>query len=560
MAKHTRRTVEDFKADVERNRRAHSVGAAATSEAAPDALTVLRIPLAQLHIDPMNARRINREPTPEFVASVAHVGIKQPMLARKNGAGFGIVAGGKRFQAAVICSKDGRLPTDYAAPCVVENLTDAEAREISGIENIMREDMHPVDEFRFYADLHSDKDRPLSVEEIATHYTGGDVKRVERRLALGMLSDVILDAWRDGKIDVEVAKAFTLAPGGQKEQAAVFAKLKKQGGIMNRYTVRAAFKVSDAQTLRLLNLVGQAEYEKRGGKVHRDLFGEAGNGEQTGVVLSDHALLKTLVDERVAAASKALMDDGWGFVLPKPHDSHRYGQLAKPKGAKRKAGYSAEQKKNAGCFLTLGNDGALQVEYGVTKPKDPEEVSRAVATVTRRALGKSEGEKKGPATLSRALVQRLQQQLAAATRDALLIEAEKRWPGAAGALSVLTARMVANQIDPERPYATPHAIARQSNALREAVTPRVMKAALRKRFDAKDYVASAPKAYVLRAIRETKGEAAAKELGTAKRAEINAAALASIAKAGWLPAELRTGPVEKANGKRAAKSKSSKRK
>jgi ParB/RepB/Spo0J family partition protein len=543
MAKKTRRSLEQFQADI----RARSLGAAATVEAQPaaDAPTVLRIPLAQLHIDAMNVRTINREPTAEFVGSIAHVGIKQHLLVRKNGGGFGVVAGGKRYKAAVICAGDGRLPKDYAAPCVVENLTDAEARELSGIENIMREAMHPVNEFRFYADLHSDKERPLSVAQIAKAYTAGDEKRVKRRLALGMLADPILDAWRDGEIDVEVAKAFTLAPDKEK-QIAVFKKLKKGG--MNRFTVRRELGVSDAQTARLLDFVGEAEYQKRGGQVIRDLFGE---GEESGIALTQPDLLITMVEERVKAETERLFDDGWSFVEFRPNDHYLYGTLPRP----GKKGYSAEQKKGAGCFLWWANDGTLQVDYMI-KPTPRDDVRGAVRTMTRCAgVGKGAGgENKGPATLSRALGQRLQQQLAAATRDALLSEAEKRWPGAAGALSVLTARMIANQIDPERPYATPHAIARQSIALREAITPKVLNAALRKRFDAKDYVESAPKAYVLRAIREAKGEAAAKEIAGKKRGEINAAALVHVIKTGWLPAELRTahydGPAEKPNGKR----------
>jgi ParB family chromosome partitioning protein len=617
-----RRTLEDFKADIQAKGlqpAANPLSAAAVettaTESAPAAaiaaMNITRIPLDQLHVDAVNVRKINREAGPEFVASVARQGIRLPLIVRKNGQGFAVTDGGKRLSAATQCVAAGTLPKDYAAPCIIEGLSDAEAREISGMLNLIRDPMHPVDQFRFFADLHRDKDRPLSEAAIAERFAL-PLKDVQRRLALGMLADPILDAWRDGTIDDEIAQAFTMAPS-KKAQADLFAKLTKKGdalyGRMNRFTVRRALGVSDVQVVRMLDLVTETAYVKRGGKLHRDLF------DNDAVIISDQKLLKQMVDETVKAKVAELTAAGWSFVtVGRPNDQYRYGDLPTPKfkpSAEQKealiameaelirlrdasetdsddereqelaqraddqadelseridalqstiaaTAYPAEQMKKAGCFVILDHDGRLVIEYGKVKPADKAEVRRAVETVTRKAAGGAH-KPKAASTISNALTLRLGEQLDKATREALLIDPPQRWPGASGALAVLATKLIANQIHrgSQQMYGnvTPYEVGRAAPALRDAITPKVMNEALRKHFDATDYFGNAPKSFVLRAIEEALGEAERKKIAGRKKAEIAKHATANVPKTGWLPTQLRTSHYDGPGAKPATKAK-----
>ncbi len=85
----------------------------------------------------------------ELAESIRIQGIVQPLIVRKpHGAKqYEIVAGERRWTAAGIVNKK------FDVPCIVRQLTDAEAREINAIENLQRVGLHPIEEARGYQDL-----------------------------------------------------------------------------------------------------------------------------------------------------------------------------------------------------------------------------------------------------------------------------------------------------------------------------------------------------------------------------------------------------------------------
>lgn len=94
---------------------------------------VEQIPVGGLHIDPMNVRSAPQV-TKEFIQSVKSSGILQPLIVRPVEDGYGVVVGGRRYAAAV----KGGLEE---VPCEIRELSDDEAREISLVENWMRENL-----------------------------------------------------------------------------------------------------------------------------------------------------------------------------------------------------------------------------------------------------------------------------------------------------------------------------------------------------------------------------------------------------------------------------------
>jgi ParB-like chromosome segregation protein Spo0J len=184
------------------------------------------IKLSDLHIDKMNVRGAAKA-EPDFIANIAARGVEQKLVVRPNGTGFGVVDGGKRLSALQALLAGGKIKADHPVPVDLrKGMTDAEARELSLTLNIVRADMHPVDKYRAFVQLNHDKTKPIDVDKLAARF-GIERKEMDKIIALGGLSDVVLDAWRSDRISAAGAKVFTLCPS-KKAQEIVFAKVDKR--------------------------------------------------------------------------------------------------------------------------------------------------------------------------------------------------------------------------------------------------------------------------------------------------------------------------------------------
>ena len=109
------------------------------------------LPIAHLQESPTNPRkRFNEETLKELAASFKTQGILQPLVVREREANqYEVVAGARRLRAA-------QLAELKAVPVRVVQLTDAAAIETQVVENLQREDIHPLEEavgFRSLLDL-----------------------------------------------------------------------------------------------------------------------------------------------------------------------------------------------------------------------------------------------------------------------------------------------------------------------------------------------------------------------------------------------------------------------
>jgi ParB family chromosome partitioning protein len=96
------------------------------------------IPIEDIDPNP-NQPRQNVGDLSELTASIREKGVLEPILVRRKGSRFQIVAGERRYRAAV----EGGLPE---IPCVVKDLTDPEVMEIALIENLQRKDLTAFEE------------------------------------------------------------------------------------------------------------------------------------------------------------------------------------------------------------------------------------------------------------------------------------------------------------------------------------------------------------------------------------------------------------------------------
>lgn len=172
------------------------------------------INLASLHVSPFNMRAEKKVPSLKRMAEISanilptvrEKGILTPLIVRPNADGFEILAGRRRYYAAkVIEGETGNFPP---VQCDLrETCSDAEALEISLIENVAREDSDELTEYETYAGLIR---LGRSPSEIAKTF-GVDEKDVLRRLALANLMPRIRDLYRSEELDSSDLQLLTMA-------------------------------------------------------------------------------------------------------------------------------------------------------------------------------------------------------------------------------------------------------------------------------------------------------------------------------------------------------------
>ena len=89
---------------------------------------------------------INEESIAELADSITKVGLLQPIIVRPMGEGYQIIAGERRWRAARLAGLD-------RVPVRVLSKTDTESLELALIENLLRDDLNPIEESRGYRRL-----------------------------------------------------------------------------------------------------------------------------------------------------------------------------------------------------------------------------------------------------------------------------------------------------------------------------------------------------------------------------------------------------------------------
>lgn len=108
---------------------------------------VVKLPLDKLTPNPNQPRKsFDPETLQELAVSIKENGIIQPLVVKKDGAGYMIIAGERRYRAA----KEAGLTV---VPAIVRDLTEQKIREISLIENLQREDLNAIEEAEAIAEL-----------------------------------------------------------------------------------------------------------------------------------------------------------------------------------------------------------------------------------------------------------------------------------------------------------------------------------------------------------------------------------------------------------------------
>ncbi len=184
---------------------------------------VLTVSLYDIDTNPDQPRKtFDPEKLKELASSLKRHGIVQPLLVRKNGLRYTIVAGERRYRAA-------RLAGLKTVPVVLTEANDDTLMEISLVENIQREDLNPIEEAAALKLLMQQHD--LTQEEVSER-VGKSRSAIANALRLLTLSKPVQAMVKDG----------TLSAGHGKMLAGVAdAKLQKELAekcVQNDWSVR----------------------------------------------------------------------------------------------------------------------------------------------------------------------------------------------------------------------------------------------------------------------------------------------------------------------------------
>lgn len=284
-------------------------------ETADPTKNLILVPLSRLVLRPKirNVRKTVRMSIPELAASIQRVGLLQNLIviASADGEHYEVVAGGRRLAALKLLAKRRRLSKEWEVPCLL--VADGTARTASLTENVQREAMHPADQFEAFAALVAEG---RSIEDIAADFSVTPLV-VQRRLKLANVSPRLMADYRADAVSLDQLMALAITDDHAAQEAAFYdaPTWQRQPAMLRE---RLTEREIDAYRNPLARFVGLDAYEAAGGGVRRDLFAEA----DTGVYLSDAALLEQLAHEKLASFAAEVKAEGWAWVEAVPTATH----------------------------------------------------------------------------------------------------------------------------------------------------------------------------------------------------------------------------------------------
>lgn len=193
---------------------------------------IQNLPLAQIMPSPLQPRtEFRSEHLTELVESIREQGIIQPLIVRKVGEKYELIAGERRWRAATELQL-------AEAPVIIRKASDREVLELALIENLQREDLNPIEEAAAYERLH--RDFGMTQEDISKR-VGKSRASVANAMRLLDLHGDIQSLLKLGRLSVGHAKVL-LSLKSHEEQQLLADMIIRQGA-----SVRVAEKLAAQQ-------------------------------------------------------------------------------------------------------------------------------------------------------------------------------------------------------------------------------------------------------------------------------------------------------------------------
>ncbi|MFT4148633.1 MAG: ParB N-terminal domain-containing protein [Paracoccaceae bacterium] len=379
------------------------------------------IPFDKLVLSQSNVRKIKADISIEELAEdIARRGLLQSLNVRPvldaEGAEtgmFDVPAGGRRFQALTLLVKQKRLAKNTPIPCILrEGDSDILPEDDSLAENTQRAALHPLDQFRAFQAL---REKGQTEDQIAAAFFV-PASVVKQRLKLVTVAPELLDTYAADQMALEQLMAFTVSSDHERQIQvwnAVKDSWQREPHNIRRKLTETAVRCHD----RRVRFIGIEAYELAGGTRTRDLFEDDNGGW-----IDDVGLLDRLVGEKLKVEAEAIASEGWKWV--KADVGFEYGhtfsfrraaaipaELSDEDRATREAlrsefddleieyaeveeypdevaarlgeidaaldgyenlpaTYNPADIRRAGVFISIANDGTLDIQRGYIHPED----------------------------------------------------------------------------------------------------------------------------------------------------------------------------------------------
>lgn len=386
------------------------------------------IPFNKLVLSERNVRRVQAGVSIEELAEdIARRTMLQSLSVRQAVGEDGqptdtyeVQAGGRRYRALELLVKQKRLNKTAPIPCIIREGGILE--EDSLAENVQRQALHPLDQFRAFQSL---REQGLSDEDIAARFFVTP-QVVKQRLKLASVSSALLEIYAADEMTLDQLMAFTISNAPDRQDhvwEAVQRGYNQEPYYIRKLLTEDSVRVSDKRA----RFIGLDAYEAEGGIVLRDLFSQSDEGW-----LQDVALLERLVAAKLTIEAEAIKSEGWhwiqtaqefpyghtgglrrvtGEIQPLTEEENSRREALRDEMAEieqRYAGadedlpdeidqrlgeietaldgfedrpviYDPAEIARAGTFISIDGDGRLKIERGFVRPEDEASIKGAEA-------------------------------------------------------------------------------------------------------------------------------------------------------------------------------------
>jgi ParB family transcriptional regulator, chromosome partitioning protein len=177
------------------------------------------IPIDQIDPNPNQPRQVMGDLS-ELMASIAEKGIIEPIIVRQRGARFQIVAGERRYQAAIQVGL-------REIPIVIREVDDNEIIEVALVENLQRKDLTAFEESEA---LHALSERCRYTHEDMARRLGKSRTSITESISLNVMPEEVKNLCRLADIQSKSLLLQIVRQGDPQKMVALVEKISREGG------------------------------------------------------------------------------------------------------------------------------------------------------------------------------------------------------------------------------------------------------------------------------------------------------------------------------------------
>src|SRR5919106_283703 len=187
------------------------------------------VPIDEIDPNPNQPRQVMGDLS-ELIASIAEKGIIEPLVVRPRGDRFQIIAGERRYQAAIQAGL-------RELPVVIRDVDEREMLELALIENLQRKDLTPFEEAEA---LHGLADRCGYTHEDLARRLGKSRTSVTESLTLTAMPEEVRNLCRLADISAKSLLLQVVRQETPEKMTALVEKIASQGGATRQQLREAA--------------------------------------------------------------------------------------------------------------------------------------------------------------------------------------------------------------------------------------------------------------------------------------------------------------------------------